>query len=435
MMPSVRLTHIFMAILFNADRRDHSSTAQLEPMSPPHSKTFIAEIPTHLPELNGNVLCTIFARLADNGALPLGPCLFVCRNWYDLTYATKMLWSTITIDEMFFGCFCTHHTRFQEYSVVHFVHTCIERSPPADTRLSWDQRGLARHVCNKFGSPRRPLLYLEKWVTKAVTLNRREAFKRCSDLTLTWEQGSPLLHSVIGHAIDELPGPRKLAIRNGSMRSRGFSAGRIIRSRKSQLRIEHALGPMKGDAESFPSLQRVSMHNTRRWGPKDLLALGRFLFVKHLSLGSDDFTIDENASPDISHYGDEALPTESVNLPHLVSLCVWGDIPFSVLRVLGLPNLGDLYVEQDMRGMTSLPQLTRTPIPSQIGRLRVVSSGRFTFTSWDGDLNRFLELAGKNIVSIMIEKWGVESGGEGARKLDAKVQVPGFRCSLNEWRG
>ena len=80
-----------------------------------------------------------------------------------------------------------------------------------------------------------------------------------------------------------------------------------------------------------------------------------------------------------------------------------------MLRVLCLPNLGDLYVEQDVRGMTSLPQMPRTPIPSQIGRLRVVSSGRFTFTSWSGDRNKFLELAGKNFLSIMIEKW-IEEG-------------------------
>lgn len=111
-----------------------------------------------------------------------GQCLFVCRTWYDLIYATNTLLSTIIIDEMFFGGFCTHHTRFQEHSVVHFVHTCLERSPPAEKRLRWDWKGPVRHVCNKFGSPHRPIPYLEKWVTEAVTFNRCDTFKRCSDL-------------------------------------------------------------------------------------------------------------------------------------------------------------------------------------------------------------------------------------------------------------
>jgi hypothetical protein len=418
---------LIIAIILNPDRRDHSSTAQLEPMSPPHGKTFIPEIPTHLPELNGDVLRTIFAHLACNGALPLGPCLFVCRNWCDLIYATNMLWSTIIVDEVFYRYFCANHTRFQ--STGQFLNTCIERSRPAETRLSWDWEGLARRGCNKFGSPRRVLFYLEKWVTEAVMLNHGEAFKRCSDLTLISEQGSSFLHSVIAGVIDELPSLRKLAIRNYPSQSDALNA--LLRRSHDTLEkisIEDSMRwtPMKGAAASFPSLQRVSMHYTRAWVPEYLLALGRFLFVRHLSLGSGALAMDENALPDISYYEGEDLPTESINLPHLVSLHVWGYIPFSVLKVLCLPSLAELYVEQDMRGTTSLPQMTRTSTPSQIKRLRVVASSLFAFGSWDGALNGFLELVGTNLESIMIEKWMEERVMEkvlGNLTLKCKIQV------------
>ena len=60
--------------------------------------------------------------------------------------------------------------------------------------------------------------------------------------------------------------------------------------------------PMKDGAESFPSLQRVSMHNTRTWIPEYLPVLERSLLVKHLFLGSGAFTIDKNVSPDTNHY-------------------------------------------------------------------------------------------------------------------------------------
>lgn len=75
--------------------------------------------------------------------------------------------------------------------------------------------------------------------------------------------------------------------------------------------------------------------------------------------------------------------------------------------------------------------MTRTPIPTQIEWLRVVASGRFAFASWDGDLNWFLELAGKNLESTMIEKWTEERVVEKVPG-NFKVRVPGSRCSLNE---
>ena len=88
-MPSVRLRHMLIAILFNPDHQDESSSAESEPSSPLEDEAPMPEIPIHLPELNDDILRTIFAHLAGNGALPLGPCLFVCHKWRDLIYATK----------------------------------------------------------------------------------------------------------------------------------------------------------------------------------------------------------------------------------------------------------------------------------------------------------------------------------------------------------
>ena len=152
-----------VAILFHPDRRNHSSTAQLEPMSLPHGKSLIPELPTRLPELSDDVPRTIFAYLAGSGALSSGQghtC--VCWNWCDLIYAMNTLWSTIMVDGMFYVYFCNRQTCSREQPVGQSIHAGIERSRPANTRLRWDWKGLVWHGCNRFGSPRRPLRYLAK---------------------------------------------------------------------------------------------------------------------------------------------------------------------------------------------------------------------------------------------------------------------------------
>lgn len=63
---------MFIAILSHPDRRNHSSIAQLEPMSLSHGKLFIPELLIRLLELNGDVPCTIFAYFAGSGALSSG---------------------------------------------------------------------------------------------------------------------------------------------------------------------------------------------------------------------------------------------------------------------------------------------------------------------------------------------------------------------------
>jgi hypothetical protein len=45
----------------------------------------------------------------------------------------------------------------------------------------------------------------------------------------------------------------------------------------------------------------------------------------------------------------------------------------------------DLYIEQDVRGMTPLPQMTMTHILQQIKRLGVVANSRFALGGWNGD--------------------------------------------------
>lgn len=154
----------------------------------------------------------------------------------------------------------------------------------------------------------------------------------------------------------------------------------------------------------FP-LQSVSMHNTRTWTSKYFLVLGRLLLVKHISLGSGALAIDKSVPPDANHYEGKVLPTESVNFQYLVSPRVWGITPSSVLKVLRVPDLGDPYVEQDVRRMTPLPQITGTRTTGQFTQLRVVSSNRFALGSGDGYLIRFLELAGKDLERTMIERW------------------------------
>ena len=67
MLASVRLVHMFIAILSHPDRRNHSSTAQLKPMSLSHGKPFIPELPTRLTELSYDVPHTIFAYPSDSG--------------------------------------------------------------------------------------------------------------------------------------------------------------------------------------------------------------------------------------------------------------------------------------------------------------------------------------------------------------------------------
>jgi len=392
-MPSARLRHTPIAILFNPDHQDESSSAESEPISPLEDEASIPEIPIDLPELNDDILRTIFAHLAGNGALPLGPCLFVCHKWRDLIYATKTLWSTIMVDGEFYSYFSSSHERLQEHLVVPFIHTCITRSRPAEIRLSWDWITLARYGCNKFGSVRRPLAHIERWVTDAITLNSSEAFKRCIDLTVAWEPDSNFLHTVIAGAIEEFPVLRKLVIRNHPSQSDALN-NLLRRSRNTleEFSIEDNMGwmPMEGDNESFPALQRLSMHNTWARGPDTLLGLERFLFVKHLSLGSRPLALGGNVWTYTFDDEGNVLPTEtvdptklvnppaeSVKLPHLISLHVLGEIPSSVLLVLSLPNLADLYVEQDKKGMISLLQMTSTRIPSQIKRLRVVASSEF----------------------------------------------------------
>jgi len=420
-MPSVRLIHMLIAILFNPGHSDESGSAEPEPISSLQDEASMPEIPIQLPELNDDILHTIFAHLAGNGALPLGPCLFVCHKWRDLIYATKTLWSTIMVDGEFYRYFASSNKRLKEHRVVPFIHTCITRSHPAEMRLSWDWDMLARYGCSRFGPVRRPLMYIETWVTGAITLNSNDAFKRCRDLTLTWEPDDSYLHKVIAGAIDELPVLRKLVIRNRPSKSDALN-NLLRRSRNTleEFSIEDNMGwmPMEGDNESFPSLQRLSIHNTWARGPDTLLGLERFLFVKHLSLGSRPlatsgnvwglkFDSEGNVLPNETVDPTKLVnpPAESVKLPHLISLHVWGEIPSSVLQVLSLPNLADLYVEQDKKGMTSLLQMTSTRIPSQIKRLRVVASSEFASGSWDSDLNSFLERVGETLESIMIEKW------------------------------
>ena len=57
-------------------------------------------------------------------------------------------------------------------------------------------------------------------------------------------------------------------------------------------------------------------------------------------------------------------------------------------------------------------RVTRTRTNSQIKWLSVVARSRFAFGSWDGYLIIFLELAGKNSESIMIERWREERAVE-----------------------
>ena len=150
-----------------------------DPVSPRSSKSFqhcttrahvstswkilIPELPTLLPDLSDDVPRTIFAYLAGSGALSSGQghtC--VCWNWCDLIYAMNTLWSTIMVDGMFYVYFCNRQTCSREQPVGQSIHAGIERSRPANTRLSWDSKGLVWHGCNRFGSPRRPLRYLAK---------------------------------------------------------------------------------------------------------------------------------------------------------------------------------------------------------------------------------------------------------------------------------
>ena len=69
MLVSVRLMHMFIAILSHPGRRNHSSTAEREPVSLSHGKPFISELPTRLQELIHDVPRTIFAYLSESGAL------------------------------------------------------------------------------------------------------------------------------------------------------------------------------------------------------------------------------------------------------------------------------------------------------------------------------------------------------------------------------
>ena len=99
--------HMFIAILSHPGRRNHSGTAQLEPVSLSHGKPFISALPTRLQELSGDVPRTIFAYLSDSGALSSGGHTCVCRNWCDLIDATNTLWSTTIVDGLFYVSFCT----------------------------------------------------------------------------------------------------------------------------------------------------------------------------------------------------------------------------------------------------------------------------------------------------------------------------------------
>ena len=287
--------------------------------------------------------------------------------------------------------------------------------------MSLDWESFTRYGFDKYGSPRGPFLHIADAVINAVTMNRDDAFKRCRDFTLTWRQGEPILSSSITYGISQLPGLRKFALRNYPSNCKAFDT--LLRrsyDTLEEISVEDTTGNVyatelvgmhwtpNGDSSgSFSSLQRMRMFNTRMWGPVDLVVLGTFYSVRHLSLGSGDpaLAIDEGAWVDTGHYEGNVLPTGSVNLPHVVSLRVWGVVPDSVLKVLRLPSLQDLCVEQDTRGMTSLLQMTVTCIPGQIKRLRVVANTRFALGGWDVDLKGFLELAEKNLESIMVEKW------------------------------
>ena len=225
------------------------------------------------------------------------------------------------VDGEFYRYFSSSYERLQERRVVLFIHTCITRSHPAEMRLSWDWDILAQYGCNKFGSPRRALMRIEIWVTDVITLNSNDAFKRCRDLTLTWEPDDNFLHSVIAGAIDELPVLRKLVIRNRPSKSDALN-NLLRRSRNTleEFSIEDNMGwmPMEGD-EWFPSLQRLSMHNTWARGPDTLLGLERFLFVKHLSLGSRPLATSGNVWGLKFDSEGKVLPNETVDPTKLVN--------------------------------------------------------------------------------------------------------------------
>ena len=118
----------------------------------------------------------------------------------------------------------------------------------------------------------------------------------------------------------------------------------------------------------------------------NLLILGTFLFVKHLSFGSGNsaLAINESEWVESGHYEGKVLSTGSIDFLHLISLRVWGIAPDLVLRVLRPPGLEDLYGEQDARGITPFSQMTRKRIIRQIKRLKVVASGRFALGIWIG---------------------------------------------------
>jgi len=97
---------------------------------------------------------------------------------------------------------------------------------------------------------------------------------------------------------------------------------------------------MRGESQSISFLQRVRMFNTRMWDPTDLLILGTILFIRHLSLGFGNpaLAINESEWVESGHYEGKVLSTGSVNLPHLVSLLVWGIVPDPVLRSSAHPT-------------------------------------------------------------------------------------------------
>ena len=85
---------------------------------------------------------------------------------------------------------------------------------------------------------------------------------------------------------------------------------------------------MKDGAESFPSLQSLSMHNIRRWVPENFSTWGGSSLLSASSSDLVPSLLTKIVSPDTNHYEGKVLPVESVSFPRIVSLRVWGITPF-----------------------------------------------------------------------------------------------------------
>ena len=328
--------------------------------------------------ITDSLLFKIFYQLCERGPLSLRHLLFVSRRFHSVVVNNKHLWTTISIDPLFFHRFSQRPEQGDKY-----IEHCLTLSGSLPLRLHLDYSDTTVF----------DLAFLRHPLETFWKLGRR-GFQRCTSLMWNADSyGATTIQRFADLLPKSLPSLTHISITGFEDPFYGSRFPNCPWLKRVEM-LSHRT-PSDFWGTNFQNVTTLSFGEFDYWADCDLDTLSLFPVLRDLKL----FSLRRAPALDSDN------PHLPITLEHLHIFRAHGYIPPAVLIKLVVPALEELHLKANYDGITSIEALQRTfspPCEHIYALLPEAVSAREP--EWATDLSKLVRRCTRTR-SLYISKW------------------------------